>query len=102
MPPTEPAGFAPRSGSRWTGTAVACSGLDAPGAEPDVGSSAPATTSVGVPMRAMMRRTAAGESTTALARRRSISSRNSATSRIRAADGNCRCCATSPTRLRYS
>ncbi len=50
----------------------------------------------------MMRRTAAGLSTVAFARRRSISSRSSDTSRIRAADGNCRCWAKSPTRLRYS
>ncbi|CAM5619913.1 hypothetical protein SVIOM342S_00567 [Streptomyces violaceorubidus] len=49
-----------------------------------------------------MRRTAAGLSTVVFARCRSISLRSSDTSRIRVADGSCRCWATSPTRLRYS
>ncbi len=85
-----------RSRSRCTGT-WAGGACGAPAVPP-----AASTTSSGLPRWAMMRRTAAGLSTVALALRRSISLRSSDTSRIRTADDNCRCWATSPTRLRYS
>ncbi len=88
-----------RRSSSWS----RCAGTEGVGAW---GTPAPvpaaATISSGVPRPLRMRCTAAGVSTVAPARRRSISLRNSDTSRIRVTEGSCRCCATSPTRLRYS
>ncbi|AWZ17138.1 hypothetical protein DRB96_38900 [Streptomyces sp. ICC1] len=92
------------SPARCGGAAPRCTGT-AGGACP--GSGGPAadivpTTSSGVPIRSRMRRTAAGVSGSYRARRRSISSRNPDTSRIRSPDDSWRRCAKSPTRLRYS
>ncbi|MFC6984230.1 hypothetical protein [Streptomyces cirratus] len=87
-----------------------CSGTDGTGGTGDTdGTSgeadtpaAPASTSSGVPIRSRILRTAAGVSGSYLARRRSISSRSPATSRIRSPDDSCLRCAKSPTLLRYS
>ncbi|CAM5324331.1 hypothetical protein SALBM217S_01392 [Streptomyces griseoloalbus] len=73
------------SRSRWTGTAA---WRDHGRARAGTGGGRPwprrSPPRPGLPRREMMRRTAAGESTTAFARRRSISSRSPATRRIRA------------------